>query len=249
MKLSVLLPVKDQSAKLLENLHGQILPYFDAQDIVYDVLICYDGSSEPERRILEDAASSFPAHVKLVPYEDHKGKGHNVKRAAMESDADYVLFMDVDLATALDTFDKQILPDLGKVDCFIASRDVPGSAYGKKQPFMRRLTHWGCRMVVRAMFHMKGLRDTQCGYKCLRSDLAKKYVSLSIIDAFAFDVELLYFLVCNGYSVREVPCVWTDDPDSSIEGLGGSVRRFYHDLRRIKKNRKAYKLQEASHAH
>ena len=241
MKLSVLLPVKDQSKKLVENLNGSILPYFDAAGVTYEVLICYDGSNDEQRALMEEAAKSFPSHVKLVPYMARKGKGNNVKRAMECSTGDYVLFMDADLATALDTFER-VKPELGKTDCIIASRDIPGSVYAIKQPFIRRLTHWGCRMVVGGMFHMKNIKDSQCGYKCIRADLAKKYVQLSIIDAFAFDVELLYFLTCNGYSVKEVPCVWTDDPDSSVGGLGGSVMRFYKDLRRIKKNRKAYVL-------
>lgn len=248
MKVSVLLPVKDQSAKLLGNLRDHILPYFDKQGIVYDVLICYDGSNESERKLMEDGVEDLPAHVKLLPYEDKKGKGHNVKKAMLASESDYVLFMDADLATRLDIFDR-IKEDLGNADCYIASRDVEGSEYGIKQPLLRQLNHWGCRKVVSWMFKMKTIRDSQCGYKCIRTSLAKKYVPLSIIDGFAFDVEMLYFLTLNGYTVKELPAFWSDDPDSSVGGVFSTAKRFYGDLRRIKKNKKNYILGGNDNAH
>lgn len=239
MKLSILIPAKNQSEKLARHLRESILPYFDGTGVTYDVLICTDGGSEEEQRILEEHAKAFPAQVKLLPLEHIKGKGHAVKKAILNSDSDYVLFMDADLATSLDVFDA-ILPELGKKDCFIASRDVKGSKYGQKQPFMRQLTHWGCRKVVAWTFHMKGIKDTQCGYKCLRTDLAKKAVERSIIDGFAFDVELLYILYLNGASIVELPCTWTDDPDSSVGSPIKTAKTFYGDVRRIKKNRKNY---------
>lgn len=242
MKLSILIPAKNQSDKLAKHLRESILPYFDKQGIVYDVLICTDGGNEEEQAKLEEHAKTLPAQVKLLPLENIKGKGHAVKKAMLSSDADYVLFMDADLATSLDTFDA-IKPELGKKDCFIASRDVKGSVYGQKQPFMRRLTHWGCRKVVQWTFHMKGIKDSQCGYKCLRTDLAKKAAKLSIIDGFAFDVELLYILYRNGASIVELPCTWTDDPDSSVGSPWKTAKTFYKDVRRIKKNRDHYSFE------
>lgn len=239
MKLSILIPAKNQSDKLARHLEKKILPYFDKQGITYDVLICTDGGSEEEQWKLEEHALDFPAHVRLLPLENIKGKGHAVKKAILASDSDYVLFMDADLATDLAVFDL-IKPQLGKKDCFIASRDVKGSTYGQKQPFMRRLTHWGCRKVVSMKFHMKGIKDTQCGYKCLRTDIAKKVCKLSIIDGFAFDVELLYILYLNHKSIVELPCHWTDDPDSSVGSPLATTKKFYKDLRRIKKNKKNY---------
>ncbi len=241
MKLSILIPAKNQSDKLSAHLLERILPYFDEQGIVYDVLICTDGGNEEELKKLQNHAKSFPAHVKLLPQEDIKGKGHAIKKAMLASDSDYVLFMDADLATDLKVFDL-IKPELGKKDCFIASRDLKGSTYGQKQPFKRRLTHWGCRKVVSMKFHMKGIKDTQCGYKCVRNDIAKKLCALSIIDGFAFDVEMLYILYLNGYSIVELPCHWTDDPESSVGSAWQTTKRFYKDLGRIKKNRRNYVL-------
>ena len=243
MKLSILIPAKNQSDKLYRHLKDSILPYFDAQGLVYDVLICTDGGSEEEQKKLEEYAKDLPAQVKLLPLENIKGKGHAVKKAILASDSDYVLFMDADLATDLSIFDL-IKPELGKIDCFFASRDLKESVYEQKQPFLRRLTHWGCRKVVSWTFHMKGVKDTQCGYKCIRTELAKMAAEKSIIDGFAFDVELLYILYLNKASFLELPAKWKDDPDSSVGSPWKTAKKFYKDVRIIKKNRKNYIFSE-----
>ncbi len=245
MKISVLIPAKNQSDKLIRHLEESILPYFDKKGLTYDVLLCLDGGSQEEFDKIANHA--FPAHVKLLPLLDKKGKGHAVKRMILEASGDYGIFMDADLATGLEVFDA-MEADLGKIDCLIASRDAKGSTYGTKQPFMRRLTHWGCRMVVKTMFHMKGVKDTQCGYKCLRLSIAKEICNKSIIDGFAFDVELVYAFYMNGYTVREYACSWNDDPDSSVGSPIATSKKFFKDLRIIKKHRKEYRLGGDAHA-
>ena len=249
MKVSIVIPAKNQSKKLAKHLREAILPYFDATGLAYDVLICTDGGSEEEQRLLEEEAKTLPAQVKLLPLENIKGKGHAVKKGILNADGDYVLFMDADLATDLSVFDL-IKPQLGKADCFIASRDMKDSRYGQKQPFTRRLTHWGCRKVVSMKFHMKGIKDTQCGYKCLRGDIAKLAAQKSIIDGFAFDVELLYILYINKKSIVELPCLWTDDPDSTVGSPWKTTKKFYKDLGLIKKNKDNYRFEGGDeHAH
>ena len=252
MKISVLLPIKNQSAMLVENLKKRIIPYFDSCGLTYDVIICYDGSDEANQRIIEDAMGSMPAQVKLTPYENHLGKGHNVQKAILASDGDYVLFMDADLATDLKVFDL-IKKDLGKIDCMIASRDIDGSVYVRKQNFKRRLIHKLSKIVIRRKLKLKGVVDTQCGYKAFRGNLAKAIASRQTIDGFAFDCEYLYFLRLNGYSIKEYPCAWDDGPDSSISHPWKTSLKFNQDLNRIKKNKKLYILspeeKEALDAH
>ena len=242
VKISVIIPDKNQSSAFLPNLRNVFLPYFDSLGITYDVLIVADGSSEEEWEILRKEMPSFPAHVKLLPDEGLKGKGNAIKKGFLAADGDYVLFFDADGATDIHVFD-EMKKDLGKVDGMIASRDAKGSVYVKKQPFMRRLTHFGARMVVKMKFHMKGVKDTQCGFKCFRGKLAKEMARRQIIGGFAFDVEYLYFLYLNGYSIKEYPCAWTDDAEgSSVKGVSKTSRRFASDLKIIKKNKTNYIL-------
>ncbi len=242
MKLSVILPTRNQTDKLLKNLKESIIPYFDKQGIVYDILIESDGSSLEEERKLEKGLKQLPLQVKHVPYEEKRGKGFAVKKAILFSDSDYVLFMDADLSTDLSVFD-EIRKSLGKYDAYIGSREAKGAKILEKQTFIRRLTHFGSRMLIKMKFHLHNISDTQCGYKMFRTDIAKAMAERQIIDGFAFDVEYIYFLSLNGFTVKEIPVIWKNDADSSVSPLKASLS-FYKALRLIKKNKKNYLLPE-----
>jgi len=241
MKLSYVFPVRNQSEKLLKNLFEKGIPHFDALGITYECLIVYDGSNEKEKKIMEEASKSFPLQVKLVDYENCSGKGHNVQKGLLNANGDYVLFMDADFATDLDTI-KKILPEINKYDCFFASRHCKGAKINTKQTIKRRFVSFCSRILIKMKFHFNGIHDTQCGYKLFRTNIAKEMARKQIIDRFAFDVEYFYFLKLNGFSWKEVPCIWTDDADSTIGHASRHSRDFMEDMHRIKKNKKNYIL-------
>lgn len=247
MKLSIVIPTYNQSEKLLKNLEEKILPFFDASGVTYSVLIEADHSSPEQVRMLEEGLKGLPAQVKLDEVEDKKGKGWAVKKGILHSEGDYVLFFDADMATDLSVF-SLMKKDLGKIDAMVASRDAKGAVYSKKQPFKRRLTHWGARTIIRAKFGIKEVHDTQCGFKLFRLSVAKRMAEKQLTLGSAFDVEYLYFLHLNGYSIEEYPAIWEDDPDSTLDGVVSSSKRFYKDLVSIKKNRKHYLEKEGEHA-
>jgi dolichyl-phosphate beta-glucosyltransferase len=241
MKISVIIPVKDQTEKLLKNLKEAIIPYFDKAGVAYDILICSDHSSLGQEKLLEEGLKAFPAQVRHLPYEDVKGKGFAVRKAILASDCDYDLFMDADLATDLSIFDL-MKKDLGKYDAYIASRNVKGSSYVRRQKPIRRLTHFGARKITCRKLHLKQVHDTQCGFKMFRDDVAKEMARRQITNLGAFDAEYLYFLELNGFRVKEYPARWRDDPDSTISSPVKESIAFYKSLKQIKKNRKAYIL-------
>lgn len=244
MKLSVIFPCKDQSEKLLKNIEEKGLPYFDSLGISYEFLIVYDGSNEEEKRKMEEGVKKLPLQVKLVPYSPQKGKGHNVQVGFLAADGDYSLFMDADFATDLKTFEL-VKPYLDKgADCVVASRHSKGSLIAVKQTLKRRFISLCSRILIKLCFRFKGIHDTQCGYKVFRTSIAKEIAKRQIIMGFAFDVEYLYFLKLNGFSYYEVPCVWDDDAESTINKAAQTSLSFMKDMRRIKKNKKNYKLTE-----
>ena len=245
MKISIVIPTYNQAEKTLRNLREKVLPFFDGSGFTYSVLLEADHTSPEDLKRLEDGLKDFPAHVRLDEYEDKKGKGWAVKKGILHSDGDYVLFFDADLSTDLAVFDL-MKKDLGKYDAYIASRDCEGALFAKKQPFKRRLTHYGARFVVRNMFRMKEVKDTQCGFKMFPLPLAKTMAEKQKIMGGAFDVEYLYFLHLNGKKIKEYPACWADDPDSTIKDLSGASKQFYKELKRIKRSKADYLLGKES---
>lgn len=242
MKLSVIFPVKNQTEKLLENIREIGLPFFDGLKETYEFLIVYDGSDPTNRKAMEEASERFPLQIKLLPYEDKSGKGHNVKKGIEAASGDFVLFMDADFATSLDTL-KAMLSEKDKCDAFIASRHLKDSEIRCEQSLTRRLIGALSRKIIKRKFRFP-FSDTQCGFKMFRTSVAKTMAERQIIDGFAFDVEYLYFLSLNGFKTKEFPCVWVDDANSSIKRPLKTSLAFMADMRKIKRNRDNYLLKE-----
>ena len=69
--------------------------------------------------------------------------------------------------------------------------------------------------MVRLLFGLQ-FTDTQCGAKAFKGYVIEKVISDLTTSDFAFDIELLYKLNKNGYRVREIPVVWEEKGDSSL---------------------------------
>jgi glycosyltransferase involved in cell wall biosynthesis len=241
MKVSILIPVKDQSELVTENIESKVIPFFGSQKIDYEILICSDHSSSKEQWLLEQNAKKLGKKTILLPYEDRKGKGAAVKKMIEVASGDYCLIIDADLSTDLGVF-ATMVPDLGKIDAFFGTRDDSRSVVSK-QSLIRRITHWGARKKIKAMFPAMKVDDTQCGFKLIRTSIVKKAAEHQIIDGFAFDVEYCYFVSVNGYSIVNVPIKWeNNEKASSVSPLKASLD-FAKDLKRIKANERAYKIE------
>ena len=75
---------------------------------------------------------------------------------------------------------------------------------------------------MQLLFRMN-IADTQCGAKVMcRAAAERIHPALRIADV-AFDINLLYALKRNGFTVREVPTEWTDQLGSKIKLNRGAL--------------------------
>ncbi len=147
-------------------------------------------------------------------------------------------FADADYKTPIEELDK-LLPWLAHgYDLVIGSRNVADSHIEVAQPLYRRL---GSRAFGIAMHLLVGLwqiRDTQCGFKFFRGEVARALFARQRIDGYMFDVEILHLALRGGYRIKEVGVRWQDDGDSRLELVAGNWRNFI-DLLRIRLGRSA----------
>jgi len=81
---------------------------------------------------------------------------------------------------------------------------------------------------------LRGLRDTQCGFKLWSADAARAAFADARLDGFSFDVEALYLARRRGYRIAELPVIWRNDAATRVSLGGGSVA--FPDLLRIRWN-------------
>jgi hypothetical protein len=77
-------------------------------------------------------------------------------------------------------------------------------------------------------------RDTQCGCKAFRSDVARAVFEHTRLDGFAFDVEVLHLVERYRLSLTEVPVQVADGGASTVR-VGSAALRMVRDLFRIRR--------------
>jgi dolichyl-phosphate beta-glucosyltransferase len=145
------------------------------------------------------------------------GKGYSIRRGMLEASGDYILFIDVDMSTPLSAF-SDFEKYLDHYDIVMGSRWMEESNIRIHQPRMRRMFAKVFYAIVRAFF-LKGIIDTNCGFKCYRRAVAKDIFSKQRLNSWGFDVELLYIAKKRGYGIKEVPVIWAHGRDSKVNLL------------------------------
>ncbi|MBI2704262.1 MAG: GtrA family protein [Actinobacteria bacterium] len=149
---------------------------------------------------------------------DHKGRGRALRAAWTASEAPVVAYMDVDLSTDLDALLPLVAPLLsGHSDVAIGSRLAPGARVvrGPKREAISRCYNLILKATLRC-----GFSDAQCGFKAIRTEVARELLPKVEDQGWFFDTELLVLAEHNGLRIHEVPVDWVDDPDSRVNVVG-----------------------------
>ncbi|NLB48642.1 MAG: glycosyltransferase [Erysipelotrichia bacterium] len=235
MKLSIVIPCYNEAQDIVSNVN-KVKDYLLKHEIKHELILVNDGSKDNTKEVIEGIPD-----VIALSYEPNRGKGGAVKYGIEHATGDYVLFMDADLSTDLSAI-SEALELLPHYDFIIGSRHAKSSVIKKKQPPLRVFIGWGCRVTVNTAFRLK-LKDTQCGFKALKTDIAKKIASKQLINDFAFDVEYIYIAKLNKVSMYELGITWQDDRGSTVSPIKSSLK-FFKDLAFIRKNKKKYYFDE-----
>ena len=231
MKLSIVIPCYNESKDITNNVN-KVKDYLKEKKIDHELLLVNDGSKDNTKEVIE----AIPDVVALS-YDKNRGKGGAVKYGIENATGDYVLFMDADLSTDISAIEK-VIELAPSYDLIIGSRHAKDSVIKKKQPWTRVFIGWCCRVLVKMLFHTK-LKDTQCGFKAMKADVAKKIVAKQLVNNFAFDVEYIYIARLNKLSMYELGITWSDDRGSTVSPIKSSLK-FFRDIFYIRRHKKTY---------
>jgi dolichyl-phosphate beta-glucosyltransferase len=184
-----------------------------------EVIFVDDGSTDRTLDFLQ-ANIAESSGVRVEQLETNRGKGAAVRRGVHVASQDYVVFMDADLATDLSELGAT-LQLLDTYDVVIGSRSAEPGRFGDAsihRQLMGRCFNAFVRRVTGLPF-----RDTQCGFKAFRSEYAKIAFSLSELDGFAFDVEILMRVRNLGGSIIEIPVNWQEVKGSHVKPASDSI--------------------------
>jgi len=221
MDLSIVIPAYNESRRLGPTLR-RVVDYLRQKNVPYEVLVVDDGSSDDTSEV----ARQYEAEgVRVLRQEVNRGKGAVLKVGVLASQGKEVLLVDADLSTPIEDLEK-LQPRLADAQVVLGSRSVADSDILQHQPFYRETMGRIFNLIVQIM-GVRGLRDTQCGFKLLQGDVARRLFSELQIERFAYDVELVWLARRHGYRVVEVGVRWADSPASKVNPLTDSMRMFW----------------------
>jgi glycosyltransferase involved in cell wall biosynthesis len=209
--VDVVIPVYNEEAVLAWSV-DTLREYLAANaSFSWRIVIADNGSVDGTLAVAKDLAELYP-DVEYVGLEQ-KGRGRALRKAWLESDADIVSYMDVDLSTGLDAFPRLIGSLEEGYDIAIGSRLMAGSKV--ERSLKREITSRGYNLMIKALFCSR-FSDAQCGFKAVKRGAAQALVPLIKDQAWFFDTELLLLAGLRGYRIKDIPVEWIEDKDTRV---------------------------------
>lgn len=219
--LAVIVPAYNEEDRIGPTLE-RINEYLSAQTYTWRVVVVSDGSTDSTVQIVTDFASAHTGFV-LDDSQPNHGKGFVVRKGMIEVEAEWLLFSDADLAAPIEEIEK-LFPAVEKgAPIAIGSRPLKDSDLEVRQPWYRELAGRMFNLAVQTMA-VRGIKDTQCGFKLFRQDVSRDVFSRCKLDGFGFDFEALMIARDLGYEIAEVPIRWSHQEGSKVNMLRDGLR-------------------------
>lgn len=235
--LSIALPIKDGEERLAETL-DEVLDFICSSQLSCEVIAVDDGSCDRTPEILADYASRHSC-LQVLTHPRNRGKGAALRSAAKASRGEFLLAIDADASYAVDMVPSFIRALKEGADAALGNRRDPRTRFTLHP---RHFGYIGLRHALGGFFNRLArlvvgiqIHDSQCGFKCLRGEVARSVFAKVEADRFSFDVELVCLLEIECYTIVELPVLYAYREQKSTVQLGRDGARMLCELVRIRR--------------
>jgi dolichyl-phosphate beta-glucosyltransferase len=219
--ISVVIPCYNEEANLKRGVLDQVNEFLQKQPYKWEVIIANDESTDNSLEFIKKYTQTHPGFSYIdLP---HGGKPSAVWGGIQAAKHPIVLFTDMDQSTPIEEIEK-ILPYYNQsYDVVIGSRGSDREGTGILRLIGSKVFLFGRRLVL-----LPKIIDTQCGFKSMKTDVAKKvFPQLQFFKdktpkkgwrVSAYDVELLFICHKMGFTIKEVKVEWKNEDTSTTKG-------------------------------
>jgi dolichol-phosphate mannosyltransferase len=177
------------------------------------ILVIDDNSPDGTAKAVKEMMENEP-HINLIERPKKMGLGSAYVQGfkyALNNDYDYVLEMDADFSHNPADIPR-LLEAAKKYDVVIGSRYCQGVNI-INWPFRRLLISYFASKYVRIITGMP-IKDPTSGFKCFRRRVLEAIDLNSILsDGYAFQIEMNFRAWVKGFTIYEIPIVFTERRD------------------------------------
>jgi len=237
--LAVIIPAYNEDQRILPTLE-RVRDYLSGQSYTWSVTLISDGSSDQTEAIGRQFAAQNPG-FDVLHYTPNRGKGYAVRKGMLSVEGEMILFSDADLAAPIEEVEKLLEHMEAGADIAIGSRPLKESNLEIRQPLYREYLGRAFNFAVQTLA-IRGIKDTQCGFKIFTQKAARDVFSRCKMDGFSFDFEALMVARDLGYRIDEVPIRWRHQEGSKVV-LMRDGPRMLRDLVKLRLKGKRARLE------
>lgn len=227
--LSLIIPCYNEETNIQKGVLDKIGNLTKNNSSFVEVIIVDDGSSDSSKKIIKERyLKTFPK-FKLIE-NNHQGKAFAIINGIKAAQGNWVMFSDIDLATPLEESEKLIALAKKNIPIIIGSRNSRRSG----APILRKLMAVGLILIRNLLLNLKGVKDTQCGFKLFNKPAALKIINrLKVFHnnrrAFGssvtagFDLEFLFLASKLNYQIEEIPVSWRHVETKNVSFLKDTI--------------------------
>ncbi len=213
--LSIIIPAYQEAAVIGHSL-DTLAKFLEKRDYgTVEVLVVVPDSSDGTAALATAKAHLFE-HFRVIPAGNRVGKGRDTRIGMFEARGRYRLFMDADLATPLDHLDdvKKLMDNNAEIG--IAVRNLWVIHKGLLRKVISKSSNIAAQLLV-----TPGVKDTQCGFKVFRADVAEELFGRQTMLSWSFDAEILAIAHSLHYTIDYIDTPDWKDPKPISAGLVG----------------------------
>jgi dolichyl-phosphate beta-glucosyltransferase len=230
--VSVIIPCYNEARNLESGVLDEVHGYLAQQDYAWEVVVVNDESTDDSPRLVErfiQDKANWSLHT--IP---HGGKPAAIWAGIRQARGDVVLFTDMDQSTPIYELGR-LLPWYEQgIDMVIGSRGISREGFS----LLRKAGSFVFR-TLRGLALLRGIADTQCGFKLCRRQIAlelfphleffKNKARPAGWKVTAYDVELLFLVQKAGYRIKEVVVSWSNRDQSDTKSQTGEMARYVNE--------------------
>jgi len=235
--ISLIIPCYNESQRIWPTLR-KINAFLPSRFKDFEIVVVNDGSRDDTKAVVLKAVEEIPA-LHYEGYEINQGKGYALRKGVLVSSSDLVLLMDADLSVPIEDLDLLLAWFDQGFDIVIGSRALAESQILISQPWWRESMGKIFNKIIK-LFLLRDFQDTQCGFKLLRGECARKVFVSGIVNRFAYDVECLFLAKKMGFTIKEVPVRWINSFASKVHPIKDSFQMAKDVLKMAFNKKKLY---------
>jgi glycosyltransferase involved in cell wall biosynthesis len=234
MKLSIVIPAYNEENRILPTLRDYHSFFKNKLQNDFEIIVIPNNCSDSTEQVVRNFAEN-KKQIKVFNIPFYVGKGGAVMKGFGLAKGDFIGFSDADNSTNPENFYK-LYENKQNYAGIIGSRKIKGAIIFPKRKLNQNLSSFLFNKITRLLFNLK-YKDTQCGAKLFRENVARLLVESYSEKGWIFDVDLLNLCKKNNSKILEYPINWKDSTGSKLsikDGIFSIIDLFGYRLRNLK---------------